>query len=89
VLPLPRVVHKVAIAEGVVVRDGEKGHFDADEEVVEAYGDFGGVGVRSEAGDEFGGDEGGYEEGLPEGEEEDSFDAEEFRYGSVSFLSIK
>ena len=68
--------------------DGEKGHFDADEEVVESDRDFGGIGVRAEAGDEFSGDEGGDKEGLPEGEEEDSFDAEEFRYGSVVCVSI-
>lgn len=47
------------------------------------------MGVGTEAGDEVGGDEGGDEDGLPEGEEEDSFDAEEFRYGSVFYLVNK
>ena len=62
--------------------EGEYRHLEADERVGEPERDVLRVGVRAELRDRAAGDEDGDEDRLPEGEEEDAFDAEELGHGA-------
>ena len=57
----------------------EERHFDADKNVCESKGDVFAVMIWSKSTDGTSGDQDGYDYGLPEGEEEDSLDADELR----------
>lgn len=59
-------IDEIFVGEGVIVCNGEDGHFDTDEGICEAERDVFGVFVRSELFDDVGGDEDGDCDGLPE-----------------------
>lgn len=65
------------------MRQSEEGHLEADERVGETKRDVFVVGIGTETADGTGRDEEGDDDGLPEGEEQDAFDAEEFGHRTV------